>query len=282
MSKTWTDDEIGYLTDTLSLPAQEVADALGRTVSSVKSCRSRVRNGWAGPVQLPWSTTEEAVIMAFPYATADEIATKLPGRTSEAVTKRRSTLGAEVVHRQRKNPQSPGPRTMVARTCTTCGLLLPGAWFSTTTRTGKGRVHSRSCRKCNSADDLARVQRDDKYADKKRSAANAYQQMAQAITAPLAENGGQDYTEADHKILSDQTLTGLEKALRMKRTYNAVLIASGKFGYRVRGGTLLGDPAEDQWLIDNPNAGRIEEITASLQREPVGAGPTRPEWDWED
>ena len=64
--------------------------------------------------------------------------------------------------------------------------------------------------------------------------------------------GGQPYTDEDHKVLSDQDLTLLQKALRLGRSYAAVRSMCMRSGYRSHVG--LGDPERDQWKIDNPNA----------------------------
>jgi hypothetical protein len=80
-------------------------------------------------------------------------------------------------------------------------------------------------------------------------------------------------------------MTILQKALTLRRTYTAVAVKCSREG--VKSVVGLGDPERDQWLIDNPNADRLDEITASLAvetREAPEADEPRPapSWDWDD
>jgi len=81
-------------------------------------------------------------------------------------------------------------------------------------------------------------------------------------------------------------MTLLQKALTLHRTYGATANACSKGGHKSKVG--LGDPERDQWMIDNPNLDRLEEIAASLpapQKAPmVPETPERtaPSWDWDD
>jgi hypothetical protein len=93
------------------------------------------------------------------------------------------------------------------------------------------------------------------------------------------------------EVLADDGLTNFAKALKLGRTYQSVRNAVQRNGYTSAVG--LGDPANEQWLIDNPNAGRVEEIRAQFESitgalampapelETAGA-PKRPVFDWED
>jgi hypothetical protein len=104
-----------------------------------------------------------------------------------------------------------------------------------------------------------------------------------------AENHCNPWTEDDYKTLADPDLTAFQKALVLKRTYTSVHSAVARMGFKSKVG--LGDPERDQWLIDNPNADRVDEIRAQFESmtddiqmpvlETAGA-PKRPVFDWED
>lgn len=274
IQRIWTDEEMGYIESTMDRPSKQVAADLGRTQRDVLGARYRLRQGWQGKQH--WTAAEDALIMESKYRTAPELARLLPGRTEGAVKKRRGVLGAPNVQRSAKDPFSPAGRPLIAKTCQGCGLLLPAEWF-----TYSRGVKISQCRKCRSgqkASDYAN--NPDPYkARAKKQQTSGYELRAQIITSQLAERSGEEYTEADHKVLADPTLTRLRKALQLKRTYRAVSLQIHKSGYKSFKG--VGDPEKDQWLIDNPNADRIEEITAMLG-QPEPATPTRPDFEWDD
>jgi hypothetical protein len=284
--KAWTDEDIGYVMETLAQPVKDVARHLDRSVASISSTRSKLKAGWTGPEFSPWTAPEDAVIASMRYATAAEIAAKLPGRSEAAVNIRRSKIRAGGLSRNKKNPHAPGARTVVARTCRSCGLLLPSEWFSRKVTTRQGVSTNSDCRKCLSLSNQERVKRNGYVRPDRGDSRDIYRHRAQELTSSVAENNHQDYTEADHEILADPTITSLTKALRLKRTYLATLAACQKFGY-VSLTHQLASPEDYQWLIDNPNADRIDEITASLavetQESPEADEPRpAPSWDWDD
>lgn len=102
--------------------------------------------------------------------------------------------------------------------------------------------------------------------------------VLQKLTAPTAHRMGEPYTEADYVILRDPGLSHFGKALRLHRTYKAVKSQCFRAGIRSERGVL--DFAE--WRIHNPNAERIDEITAALRQEFETAGVPFPAWDWDD
>jgi len=88
------------------------------------------------------------------------------------------------------------------------------------------------------------------------------------------------------EVLMDPSLTVLEKALKLNRTFMSVANQERLNGFTSRNPNL-GNPSEEQWLIDNPNADKFDEITANVysSRQLVDAGshqPQRPEFDWDD
>jgi hypothetical protein len=263
----WTDDELGYLVDNMSVRAPVLAGHLDRTTYSINCMKRLIRNGYAGPQQSRWSNTEDSLLAESEHLTSAQLSKALPGRTPGAIVARRIKVAAPA-HYGRKSPYEPGRRNVLAKTCRKCGLLLDGSWFIIKTKSGVGST----CRKCASRASVRRA--------KSGSIRSPYAERAQAITLPSAENVGQEYTEADHEKLADPTITALGKALILKRSYYAVRGALRANGYKSR--EPLGDPTLEQWRIDNPNASRIDEITAALKQEFESAGVKFHEWDWDD
>ena len=271
-----TDDDLSYIAETMGQPRRQVAEAMGRTAQAITHMRRIIRNGDSRKT-VRWSEYEDQVIRnSVGLRTSEEIAALLPGRSAYAVRGHISVLGLKLGYYASRSPLNIGERTLLAKTCSKCGLLLPAQWYNKRKFTGRrlqeGEAWRTNCRKCSGGDEV-RVGRQGSVRT------NAYKAEAQAITVPLAENNGKDYTEADHAILADETLTILAKALLLKRSYSAISNKTSDSGYKSHRG--LGDAARDQWLIDNPNADRIDEITAMLNKvEP--AMPTRPDFEWDD
>jgi len=278
MSKApnWSDEDIGFLADNHETPLKDLADALGRTVQSVSRMRRKVRDGYTGPRNPSWSEAEDLVLVENPAFTAEQLLPLLPGRHVSAIVQRRTAIGA-AGGIYANSPYRPGDRTLVARTCLGCGSLRPSSHFWG----NKGRKRSQ-CRDCESGRSKRyedAVDPETKELRRQRSVrrAVAYRDRAQAITVPLADNNGNEYTEADHAVLSDPTMSNLAKALMLKRSYIATLQAVYGNGYVSKVGTP--DPDRERWLIDNPNADRVEEISELNQPQLV---PSRPEFEWND
>lgn len=270
MSKAsrFTDDDFGLIESSLRRPARDVAKEFGWRVRDVYDMRYKLKNGWVRTDPGPWNDDELAII-ASPFLTIEQMESRLPGRTASAIrTQRfRSGLGDKSkVGLAKTSPFMPGRRPLLAKTCTKCGTLYGAAMF------GSAGRHS-YCKLCASAGTQSRANRG------KKDATRAYQKAAQALTERYAQKRGQEYTESDHVVLKDESKTVLEKALVLSRTYSGVGAAMQTHGYKAR--HITGDPKRDQWLIDNPNADRIEEITAMLAKtEPTT--PTRPDFEWDD
>lgn len=284
-SRRWTDEEFGYLVDNWGVPLDTQAADLGRSKGSVVAARKKIKDGWT-PQRLPWTDAERDVLASNPYFTAEQLADLLPGRAVTAIAKQRSLLGVAI--RGQKEPQWPGSRKVLAKTCLTCGLLLAGSWFN---MAAQGTLNS-YCKRCRYEKKVEREAalnpaRQEERSRKEIRRANAYVRKAQEITLPLAVNNGKEYTEADHAILSDPSRSNLDKALALGRSYVAIHSAVYSNGYTSK--IPMPTPEQEQWLIDNPNAERVDEIRAQFESmtgemqmpelESVGA---RPEFEWED
>lgn len=203
-----------------------------------------------------WTAEENDIILRFGAAcTTPQLANKLPGRTVRAIHHQRRKLGVKFPAGggSALSPRSIGHRVLIAKTCTKCGLLLEGKYFRPV-----GRRRDSWCRFCRSSLESARNAGRDYVQDKK------WMRAVQDATSERATRAGQPYMEEDFKVLADPTLTQVDKALALGRTYSAVSQMCSKGGYKSLGYTL-GSPVTSAWTIDNPNASRIAEIAAALR-----------------
>lgn len=243
----WADDEFGFLADHEDWTAKAVAEALGRTRGSVEHKRSQLRNGWSPQIQ-DWTPEEDEFLLATPHFTRWQVADKLPGRTPNAVMGRRSHLAQKHGVRfgtSNKDPNTVGSRTLLAKTCPDCGLLLQARWF--TFRRARGGKWNTKCVRCEprgSWRPSATKQAENDRTNKRFAAA------MHAITRPRAERHGEPWMEADDQTLQDPDLTLLEKALRLERTYGATATRCKAMGYSSKKG--LGDPKHGHWIIRLP------------------------------
>lgn len=283
MSATpWIDADLGFVSDHPELASKEIGVALGRSQWSIAHIRRKLSSGWS-PERNRWSVEEDDVIRQAPHSmTARQIAALLPSRTPVAVRSRRRILGIDASEiRGEASPFEPGKRTIIAKTCARCGLVFPGSRFSPVTR-GEGAYTSAACKKC-LAESAARwassnpsviAARNGRAKPRKR----VRHAELQNLTALTADRRGEPYTEADYEVLRDPSLSMLGKALRLHRTYAAVSSECFRSGIS----TAREVSEIEAWLIENPNASRVEEITAALKQEFSAAGVQFPEWDWDD
>lgn len=246
--RPWTDEEIGFLQDHEDWTAPRIGEALGRSSTAVRAARKSLRQGKLGAsVRLPWADEEDALLIdEGRYATAEALADALPGRSVAAIHKRRRALGLETQMGLR--PFDVGGRPLVAKTCLKCGRLLAGAWFSFQKKQNGWASY---CRPCNS--EKAHESKDRGKGRWTADMSRAAREKLQRITLPLAERRGEPYTDADLEVLADPSLTDLQKALRLKRTYGAISTSRHHYGFKSKPDGL-GDPERDVWVIDNPNA----------------------------
>jgi hypothetical protein len=275
----WTDEDLGVIADTLDIPAAEVARRLDTTTAHVHVYRRKVRSGWTNK-QPDWAEAEKAILTsASPYSTAADLAKELPGRSERSIASQRVRMGLRSIPAAHKIAHLTGGRPLIAKTCRGCGLLLPAGWF---VWNQKRRIWSGDCKRCRSDERLEAYHGGDKdlWQRPNREAQRKSLDIHQAVSLPSASRNGYGYEEKDHTVLSDPDLTLLEKALKLNRTFLAVRSAVVKFGYKSHSG--LGDPERDAWMIDNPNAERIDEIREALNATPELVSAGKPAWDWDD
>jgi|GEM_PF-2730604 len=285
MNKSWTDEEIGFVQDHDDWTAKRIAEDLGRSVSSVKNMRKKLRSGWV-PVFERWRSSEEDFILANPCMKTVDVAAHL-GRTVSSVMSRRQFLakdrGLNVRFGGNVSPTSVGARPLLAKTCPECGRLLQAKWFMINGRNRNKGARLRICNECRGNSRPSR-KRPASMGDI-RSSKEAFARV-QALTLLGASQTRQPWTEAEFTVLKDPDMTILQKALTLHRTYSATSQACRRNGFDSFKG--LGDPERDQWMIDNPNLDRLEEITASLPAPleapmvPETPERTAPSWDWDD
>lgn len=239
----WTDEEVGILLDNPKTSADELAEMLGRSRSSIYAKRVKLSQGHVSS-RMGWTEDEDDFILDNPGMKARVVAEHL-GRAKTAVDKRRQYLSAKFGisfdYGSNKNPHEPGDRRLLAKTCPTCGLLLDASWFGLN-HAGHGKGWRKECTRCRP-----------RHGDQRPWAntdTKALSEKLQAASIP-APNHGKPWLEADHAILADPDLSVIEKARRLGRTYYATMSACTDNGYRSRIGK--GDPMKGVWVIDNPN-----------------------------
>lgn len=274
----WSEEEMAVISANLHLKAPAVAKLLeGRSSESVYKKMCEIRSGKTAR-QPGWTPSEDDVIVENSTMTSTRLTGLLPGRSSSAIDRRRrallgAVLGKGALHRL--NPNTIGKRQLLAKTCPKCGHLLASKWFYLNRKTSQWATY---CKKCAQSSTISLRAEDSAKGDLRRkvnvSRSAVYVEMAQRITLPQATRKGQEYTEADHKILSDPSITALEKALALKRSYTGVTSALQINGYKSNRG--IGDPLQEIWVISNPNILNLEEIQAA---NPL---PRERQWDWDD
>lgn len=252
----WSAEELNFIDANLDMGLDEMCAALGRDRVETSRAKARIESRFLSE---PWTEEEDRFVLSTPHFTARQVARQLE-RSYAAVVNRRQLLsrehGVKFGVNMNKSPFMIGARPLVAKTCTTCGLLLASEWFGFSAKQNGTGGWRTQCRKClagvsaeyNSKNGPSTYHGSERYKHKSRESRN----KLQALTVPRASRGGQPWIEEEHEILRDPDMTLLEKALKLQRTYNAVSIICSTNGYKSHVG--LGSAERDQWYIDNPNA----------------------------
>lgn len=250
----WTDDELGYLLDLSHLSARQAGEELGRSAQSVQHKRRQLRDGWV-PEKPPTTEDERDLVRSTPHMTASQVADSL-GVSKWRVQRIRAELhsaeGVTFGCSDRKSPHEVGKRTLLAKTCLGCGLLLDRSWYSHSSD-GKGGLKSWRAR-CNRCAGTTAKEKSERPSTSQRDGGKSARESRarlQAFTLERASRHKMPWVEADHLVLRDPDLTHFEKALRLGRTYSATIAAVSANGYTSRVGK--GDPMKGRWVIDNPN-----------------------------
>lgn len=204
----------------------------------------------SAPHSVRWSEEEDRLIRDNPRMTAVELAELLPNRTWQAIKWRRAKKRLLVGDRSpyRADPFAVAGRKLVARTCSRCGVTRGGDAF--------GWRADKNCwrQECNyclaSRNRKLRVERGYSNVDRQRE----YQQA----TLPTADRRYFPWTGAEIEVLGDSTLSTVEKAILLRRTYSGTQCAISRYGFASRD-DCLEDLRKDVWKIDNPNVRRLLE-----------------------
>lgn len=245
----WTDEEYGYIQDTMGEPIRVVAEALGRSYQAISKARTRVRRGVARVDETFWDASEiDYLRSSISTMTVVEIAKTLR-RPLGAVYKKSQSLGLDPGTWMSKSPAILNGRTLLARTCIKCGELQDAKLFPVAHK-GMFTTPRNKCRFCLSRE---AVERDRKKGRKNNYASsNENYKRNQALTLPTAVRNGFEYTDRDLEILSNPSMTLFEKAIRMQRTYAATCTAATLGGHESSGNKLENRDFM-KWVIDNPN-----------------------------
>ncbi len=127
------------------------------------------------------------------------------------------------------------PRTgvLLARTCIACGRFLGAQHFWVNDKAGTKR--RQACNNCE------HKRKDPKWWEQQSAAAKAFYVYAQDLTKALAVNHSRRWSAEDLEILADKSLSNLECALKLGRTYATICTQRRRFGISAR--------AVEEWKI---------------------------------
>lgn len=138
-----------------------------------------------------------------------------------------------------------GTRVLLAKTCVVCELFLGAEWYH---RRGSGYWHP-CCRKCNGA--RQRPLSTEEVMRKRHNAA-VYKAWAQAqsLRYALPPNVWRAWTDDELAVLARPDLTLLQKAIMVRRTYNAATVMASKHHFKsLNSNCLPMDLSSHQWVI---------------------------------
>jgi hypothetical protein len=175
-----------------------------------------------------WTDDEIGLAISLPPKEAAE----LLDRSLSAVRniRHRVERGDSNVGRWRNlEPAFIGLRTLLAKTCPQCGWLMDSKFYR---KNRKG--WATDCRWCSSSRKSERPRKKDRS-----------QRPRNPNPTPRS---GLVWTEQDHIVASDPTLTVMEKAVKLERSYAAVTIVCSTYKYRSLNARLY-DKSDGQWQI---------------------------------
>lgn len=177
-----------------------------------------------------WTKEEVSIALREDISTADKM--KLLGVSAKAISRVRSRVNkGDVIGDVRFNAIG---RTVLAKTCVRCGLLMDGKSFYEGKRNGLTYLVP-YCRWCH-----------DKHG-KRLDQVDSRHVKNQEISCLTADRKGYPYLQSDHDIASDMSMTVMQKAIAARRTYEGMRTFLFKYGYSHQ---ILGDKTESQWRIE--------------------------------
>lgn len=163
----------------------------------------------------------------------------------------------------------PSTAILLAKTCPTCGEFLSAHMFYLNRRKRRCDTWSTECRACYNR----------KASEHRHAATLAWmenRELLQEITRREAVHHGQPYTGSELDIIRDEEHSPLEIALKLGRTYSAILNQRNRLGI-CKPNPRIKSPNTDAWIIEFPNA--MKALQEHFRR--IGARP-EDEWEWND
>jgi hypothetical protein len=177
----------------------------------------------AGIKQQSWTDADDAALVELQATcTLPQVAAYL-GRTTSATQKRWAQLLASgTAERVQRFPQWANPFAMpagsilIAKSCSECGKVRDARYFPR--RANGGRNYDTYCSICSNR--RRRIRRPDVTC----------QELLQEVTFPQAVNEGKRYESADMEVIEDMTLSEVEVALSIGRSYYAIRTKRSSMG----------------------------------------------------
>lgn len=281
--RAWTDEEDDYLrANRGSMTWVEIAEQLERSAGGVAQRGRKLGLITVPKEQKEWTSEEvEFIRTSVATLTYSEIAERL-GRTRCSVAGKANLVGIKSPHgsdtgQRLLHPSGRvqvGSRTLIAKTCTKCGRLLPARRYSRRKDKPREGYYQPACRSCCMR---SNVTRSDK--DKHNQRANALRDKVDTYTRGLAFNKGEPWSGEDLAVVRDTSKSLIGVAVELRRTYGAVAAKAQELGVNRR-------PNPDQhrnWVValDHAAADRSLAVEMAGLVDPTGI-PREDDWDWTD
>lgn len=241
----------------LTIPMKETAETIGRTVSAVQGLRARKR---AVPVVRTgprtcraWTDDELSVALDSTLSLKEKA--EMLGRTTRAIAdaRKRANQGDPSIGRKiNQSPHAVGGRRLLAKSCLGCGWLLDARFYSRNKSRKGVLVWQPRCRWCKSKERNAKP-------DTRTKSERNLNPIPMAIRYPVSDLSRHQstWTGSDYAVLEDPTLTLHEKAVALKRTFNATVSRASQIQARSMHESMLpANKVEGQWQIKFPETPR--------------------------
>lgn len=279
---SWSEGDEAYLRAHWDDKIPDLARVLGRTEQAVRGRRSLIRRRDGLPARRCERFQQddlEFIRRNYESMTRTEIAETL-GFTLTKVSRAVWQLGLfSMAKVPRRNPFEVGSRTLLARTCTQCGILKNAEQFLWKPRPdGDGyRTRASACRSCEASRRRTQYRRNP---TPQMVTSRSWYSKVQSITVPRAYSKDEPWDQNQDAVIKDTSLPLLIAALRTGRSYASASGRASRLGVKRR--KKLVD-ADKNWVVifDRIGVERALELEAEGKIDPTGI-PTEAEWDWND
>lgn len=195
------------------------------------------------------------------------------GRSLNSVYGKYQKLGLEgmpksfaVNSRHGQNPFSVGPRILIAKSCKSCGRLLPARRY---TRSASGRWDS-DCKSCHYG-------RYKEYSSPSDERAKRRELQKKKQTQSVSSRTGCRWVDSELEVLKDTNKNLYQVAFEVSRSYSAVSAKATKLKIQ-----RSFNPDQGKMWVVSLSASAVENAPAILQDiDPAGI-PTESDWEWSD